>query len=276
MMNQDQAKSLRDLVSKSKEEDALHSKESTDIITEALEPKIYAFVGIIEGVGNTTIASNLAKLLSEEGKKAVVIDFNSDFLTTDIYFNIIPNYSLDRLVDKSKAERDMLTKARDNIYTIYASKILSASTQQKLAFRDRISNVISGADCVIIDIYGVQNLEIVDFLLEKAKVILTAVPTAEGIQSAYYGIKHLSKNMNIDEIGVIINKSTGRDVSNRVFEKLNSTVIEFLKVEIKNLGYISMRNEIKESVKNQKLFIEEHPYSTSVEELRGVNKVLSN
>lgn len=263
-MNNDQAKNLRELMNKTKH------REETDI-----KNKTYVFVGR-EGSGNTTIVSNLSSLMAKDGKKVILIDFNSGLLTTDIFFNVIPNRNINDVLNSDKGEKEMLVKVQENLYVVYGKKILESSSDEKNRFSQKVESLKQDADIILADIQGVENLSKLMFFLEDTEIVFVTVPDADGIQETYYGIKYLKSNMNIDKVGIIINKSDSFESSNRFFEKLEETANRFLEIKVEKIGYVCMENEVKDSMKNQRLFTDVYPELKSATEIMALKERLSN
>lgn len=257
-MSNDQAANLRELMNKTKPEE----EESTD-------GKLYAFVGR-EGSGNTTIVSNISSLMAKEGKKIIIIDFNSGILTTDIFFNVIPNRNMKDIIDGDRSEKEMLLRARDNVYIVYANKVLDLSKEEKELFRAKVDILRKDADLIFADIEGVENLGKLTFFLKDAESIFVTDTDAESIQETYYGIKYLSTNMDLDSARIIVNKSDSAELSDRIIDKLGKTADKFLGIKVEKIGYICREKEVKDSMRKQKLFTDIYPDLRSTSEIVAV------
>lgn len=261
-MSSDQAKGLRDLVKKNK--------------GESVEKKSTIFLSVREGMGSTTILSNISNIMSKDDRKILLIDFNSDILTTDVLLNVLPRHNLEKLVDLECDDKEMLIKIRENIYGIYANRILEADDSKKSNFREKVSRIMEKFDQVFIDICGLEKLGILDSMLESSNILVTTNPSSEGIQSAYYGIKYLNQNIGIEDIGVLINKSKERENSEKLFCNLENTISQFLKIKVENYGYIGKCDEIMNSAKNQSLFTDIYPDALCTKEIKDlINKIIN-
>lgn len=258
-MNNDQAKNLRALVNKAK------FKEE-----EPKPSKSYIFMGVREGVGNTTLVTNLANLLSKSGKTVAVVDINSGLMTTDVFFNIVPNYNLELLISPEKSEKEMLIKAKENLYAIYAKKLLDAPETEKKIFEQKLIRLKAEVDYLIVDADGIETLEQLQFLMKDAELILTSAPDIEGIKALYAVIKYLKLSMDFGDIGLIINKSESEKDSEKFLDTLNFTTQKFLNTKVKKMGYISKADIVMESVKRQTLFTDIYTESKVVAELEKI------
>lgn len=257
-MSNDQAANLRELMNR--------TKPGED---ERPETGAYALVGR-EGSGTTTLASNISSLLAKDGKRVILVDFNSGILTTDIFFNVIPNRNIKDIIAEDRSEKEMLLKARDNIYIVYANKVLELSQEGRESFKQKLDRLRQEADIVIADIEGVENLSKLLFFLKDAEAIFVTDTEAESIQETYYGIKYLKANTDIESAKVIVNKSESVELSDRIVEKLGMTADKFLEIKVEKIGYICREKEIKDSMRKQKLFTDVYPDLKSTSEISAV------
>lgn len=257
-MSNDQAANLRQLMNRTKPEDEEREKSKT-----------YAFIGR-EGSGNTTLVSNLASLLARDGKKVIIIDFNSGILTTDIFFNVIPNRNIKDIIVQDRSEKEMLLKARENIYIIYANKVLELSSEEKELFREKVESLRQEADVVIADIEGVESLGKLMFFLKETEAIFVTDTDAESIQETYYGIKYFNTNMGLESARIVVNRSESSELSDRIVDKLGMTADKFLGIKVEKIGYICKEKEVKDSMRRQKLFTDIYPDLKSTSEITAV------
>lgn len=236
-MDNDQAKKLRDLVS------------------QANESSIITFLSSKEGIGKTTITTNLASLLCKTGKNTLLIDCSSGLLTTDILLNIVPKHGIKKLISQGKSIDECLVTVDDNLKVLYGKSLVEELKREDInldVVQDQTQYIKSNFDFILIDIDTYDVNFILDIFKENVEFVFILPPKdLKCLQETYATIKYISKDTPINNIKIIINKVEGLNSANETYDRLSMVAEKFLSIDILKLGYISKSKLIPESIKSR-------------------------
>ena len=260
--NKTQADKLKDLLNSE-----TSSKKDTKIIT------ITSGKG---GVGKSTIAANLAYMLSEMRYKCAILDADFGLANLDIIFNKKVKQNLvDVLNDRCKLS-DIIIPINENL-----SLIPGDSGDEIFKFKDEliaykflndVDELLGDLDYLIIDTAAGISKKNQSILAESDEVVVITMPDPSAITDAYATIKVCSKfkkSVNL-LLNFVKNEKEGEQIYKKIKKVVDDNIEDF---DLKYVGSLSRDSLITKCSQNRLLFAKEYQNSLSFFEL---NEIIRN
>ncbi|MDD7403901.1 MAG: MinD/ParA family protein [Butyribacter sp.] len=236
------------------------------------------------GVGKSNVSVNLAIQLSRLNKKVVVLDADFGLANVEVMLGIRPQYNLADLMFKGKSLQDVISPGPENIGFISGGSGLRELTNLN---RDQVQSLVrmmygldSIADVVIIDTGAGISSSVIDLVLASSEVLLVATPEPTSITDAYALLKTLCRNKDFDaaetKIRMIANRTHGYSEGKELFDKLDTVVEKFLKMNMEYLGYIPYDEKLPKAVMKQQPVSIAYPNAVSSRAMLDLAMVLEN
>ena len=160
--------------------------------------KVIAITSGKGGVGKSTMTANIAYLLSQFGKKVLVVDADIGLANMQILFDMKPKYTLYDYISNRVKLSDVLLKTKYDNVTLLAGKsghkyaIESSSLVYSRIVQDIID--LNTYDIILIDTGAGINEYVKEFIDISDEVIAVTTTDPSAITDAYALIKMISSN----------------------------------------------------------------------------------
>ncbi|MFA5575824.1 MAG: MinD/ParA family protein [Tissierellaceae bacterium] len=255
----DQAAKLREMM-KTKDDDPQIEFDGVN------KAKVISISSGKGGVGKTNFALNFAISLKRLGYNIVIIDSDIGLSNVEILSGVSLNYSMSDIVFSDKSIFDIMGDGPEDVKIISGGSglkelnLLRDDNFPKLIYE--IEKLQSAFDFIVIDTgAGISNA-VIDFIMTSNEVIIISTPDPTSLMDSYTLIKSIISNGFTGQINVVSNLVSNRVEGKEVFEKLSTTVNNFLRVQIRYFGYIEKDKIVSNAIRNQVPFIVSHPNST--------------
>ena len=213
------------------------------------------------GVGKSNTAVNLAVQLSRLGKRVIIFDADIGLANVEVMFGAIPKYNLSDVIYKGMSMRDIITKGPMNIGFISGGSgvvgLNNLTREQILGVVQRLSELDSLADIVLIDTGAGISDSVMEFVIASPEVLLITTPEPSSLTDSYSLIKTLYRNLDFNYkdtvINVIANRVNSAADGQAVYDKLSSVVSQFLNWNINYLGLVPQDTNIEKAVRQQQV-----------------------
>ncbi len=202
--------------------------------------KIIAIASGKGGVGKTTLTTNLAASLANQGKKVVVVDANLSAPNLAIHLGI-PTVSLITLNDVMKHNAYIthaLYKHPSGFYIVPAD--LDEIEHNYGGLKHALRQLLGNADIVILDAAPGVNKEVDAAVKVADEVLLVVTPDEASLRNAILLKRH------IDELGKSVTGVVVNQAKNVHYELSDKEVEERLGVKV--LGRIRYHRKFRESI----------------------------
>ncbi len=194
------------------------------------------------GVGKTTIVSNLSTILAKKEKKVTVLDCN--FTTSHLLMHFGKVYHPKTLNDVLRGQSSMEEATYFNftgVNIVPASLDLSDMMGVDVKMLDsKIRNIFQDQDFVFLDNAAGFGRESISGMMASREAILVATPYLPDITDIIRG-KTILEDLDIEILGVVLNKITGKD-----FELKDEEILELTELPI--LAKIPFDYKVMESL----------------------------
>ncbi|MFA7533837.1 MAG: MinD/ParA family protein [Tissierellaceae bacterium] len=223
------------------------------------------------GVGKTNFALNFAISLKKLGYDIVIIDSDIGLSNVEILSGVSLNYSMSDIVFSNKSIFEIMGEGPEGVKIISGGSglkelnLLRDENFPRLIYE--IEKLQSSYDFIVIDTgAGISNA-VIDFIMTSNEVIIISTPDPTSLMDSYTLIKSIVSNGFTGQINIVSNLVNNRHEGKEVFDKLSTTVNNFLRVQIKYFGYIEKDRIVSNAIRNQVPFIISHPNSNTAKKI---------
>jgi flagellar biosynthesis protein FlhG len=225
----------------------------------AKKSKKTRFVAITSGkggVGKSTISSNLAYILSQNGINVGIFDADIGLANLDVMFNVKIKKNILHVLKGEAKVSDILIPITRNLILIpgdSGDEILKYADEALFARFMQEAEVLDKLDVMIIDTGAGIGEHIQMFIKAADDVIVVTVPDPAAITDAYATIKTIATMRN--DISMIMNQVRGESEALAVFNKIkkvaHSNIREDLNLTF--LGKVNSDSRVSIAVKQREL-----------------------
>jgi len=216
------------------------------------------------GVGKSTISSNLAYVLSQNGLNVGIFDADIGLANLDVMFNVKIKKNILHVLKGEATVADILIPITRNLILIPGESGDEILKYSDAALFDRFmqeAQVLDKLDVLIIDTGAGIGDHIQMFLNAADDVIVVTVPDPAAITDAYATIKTIALLRN--DISLIMNQVKGEKEAEGVFEKIKKVAKANIgtNLNLQYLGKINSDTKVSSSIKKRELFSAVYPNS---------------
>lgn len=219
------------------------------------ETKVIAVTSGKGGVGKTCFSINLSIILSQLGKKAVLIDADMGMANIDLLLGVNAQYNLMDVTAGKKTISDIIIDAPGNFKLVPGGSGFQELTNLSDIEFNRLLNgfqqIGNEADYIIIDTGSGLAKAVTNFILISDKALLITTPEPHSIADACSLIKLLSDLDSNLPISLVVNRVENKREGNRVLNIIKDKSSSYLKKDIQPLGYIPEDRSVIRSLKRQ-------------------------
>ncbi|WP_366922977.1 MinD/ParA family protein [Metallumcola ferriviriculae] len=230
------------------------------------------------GVGKTNVVVNTAISLAKTGKKVVIFDADLGLANIDVLMGLIPKHTLYEVVRGEKELEEVVLTGPHDIRIIPGGSGIQELADLDYYQRERLITGLRSfavdTDYLIIDTGAGISRNVLSFVSAADKVLVVLNPEPTAITDAYGVIKILSKYGLHQEVELIINRASGASEADFTTERIKKVASEFLKIKVKQLGYIAEDPAVGKAVRKQQPFITLYPHAKASINIEAISQRL--
>lgn len=194
------------------------------------------------GVGKTSIALKMAKMLSQQGHKVLLIDCDTNLSNTAVKLGLPINDSFLDLVSAKKSFEECLY-IDGNFHLLSACNGNLEIFERNLEFDRLLIDVISSHereyDFVLLDCPAGLSKTSLTLNAYSDQRIVVVNPDRSSITDSYSLMKILNTRFGVNENHLLVNKVSSIAQYQRIVRTLGETVDNFLTARLRVLGYVA-------------------------------------
>ena len=225
------------------------------------------------GVGKSTISSNLAYALSQQGLNVGIFDADIGLANLDVMFNVKIKKNILHVLKGEASVSDILIPITRNLILIPGESGDEILKYSDMALFERFmqeAQVLDKLDVMIIDTGAGIGEHIQMFLNAADDVIVVTVPDPAAITDAYATIKTIATLR--DDVFMIMNQVKNEKEAVGVFQKIKKVANANIgaELDLQLIGKINADLKVASSVKQRALFKTLHPGSQPSKDIDAI------
>lgn len=236
------------------------------------------------GVGKSNVAINLAVEFKKLGQRVIIFDADFGLANIEVMFGAVPKHNLADVIYNGTSIRDVITWGPMDIGFISGgcgiAQLSQLNMQQIGILVNSLAELDSLADIIIIDTGAGISGTVLEFLVASGEVILVTTPEPTSITDSYSLLKSLIRHPAYSpehiSIKMISNRVEDTIDGQQLYQKLNSVVKQYLKLDMGFLGVVPQDSALTKAVMQQSPVCIQNPNAVSAKAFAGITSVLMN
>jgi flagellar biosynthesis protein FlhG len=216
------------------------------------------------GVGKSNFTLNFALGLKEMGKKVVVLDLDLSTANINILMGISPRFSLKDVLHQRKHLKEILEAGTEGIEYINGGlemdDLLKFDQQKMSFFWHQIQELQTYADFILLDTGAGISKVLIDIIIASDETILVTTSEPTAMADSYAVLKTVQRNSaEFPKFKLVVNRVQSYREGVETSKALQFACRNFLKTDLKTLGYLLEDAHVRQSVKTQTPFLISYP-----------------
>lgn len=268
----DQAERLREMANQ------VRQQIETELMQQVHRSRVVAISSGKGGVGKSTLALNLALVLSAQGKKVLLLDVDMGMANLDIMLGMVPKYNLFHMIQGKKSLDEIIIDGPQGVSIIPGgsgiqelANLPAGDMKRLLVELGRLDN---DYDYMILDTGAGISQNVTIFLLAADDAIIVTTPEPTALTDAYGVLKSMHRASYNGKVHLVVNRVTDDSEGILVGEKLKMVAQKYLGFEVVNLGYVINDSSVSEGIRRQQPFVQIYPHSRAARNIEHIARSL--
>lgn len=227
--------------------------------------KVIAVTSGKGGVGKTNIVANLGFVLTQLGKKVLILDADLGLANIDVLLGLAPKYNLSHVVMGERTIPEIIIKGPGGINILPASTGIQELTQltkdQRINILTQLDAALDSIDILLIDTAAGISSNVMYFNVIAQEILVVVTPEPTSMTDAYALMKVMSLKYSENTFRLLVNQAASSHEAHEIYSQLTLVSNRFLDISIDYLGYLPADENMTRSVKRQKLICDIYPDS---------------
>ncbi len=210
------------------------------------------------GVGKSTVAVNLAILLSRMGRKVALLDADMGTANADVMCNVMPVHTLAHVVAGRREIEEIVVQVPGGFALIPGAsglaKMASLGQDQRKRLFEQFARLEKDYDVLLIDTGAGIGPSVLSVLTAADRALIVTTPDPTAITDAYALIKTAYRERPDLDVRLLVNQASDQDEALGVFTRIAKVCRKFLDLDVAYAGYMLRDAAVIASVRNRKPF----------------------
>jgi len=249
--------------------------------TEKKKSKKTRFVAITSGkggVGKSTISSNLAYYLSQNGLNVGIFDADIGLANLDVMFNVKIKKNILHVLKGEATVSEILVPITRNLILIpgeSGDEILKYSDKALFERFMQEAQVLDKLDIMLIDTGAGIGEHIQMFLEASDDIVVVTVPDPAAITDAYATIKTIATFRN--DIGMLLNMVKNDKEAQNIFKRIEKVAKGNIKnIDLSFVGKIEKEQKVSSCIQQRELFTKKYSNSQPSKDIAKIATVITS
>ena len=210
------------------------------------------------GVGKSTVAVNLAILLSKMGRKVALLDADMGTANADVLCNVMPVHTLAHVVTGRRQIEEIAIQAPGGFSLIPGAsglaQMAALGSQERQRLIEQFARLEQAYDVLLIDTGAGIGPSVLGLLTSADRVLIVTTPDPTAITDAYAVIKTAHRqNTNLD-VRLLVNQADDLEEGHQVYTRVANVCRKFLGVDVPYAGCVLSDPQVRASIRNRRPF----------------------
>jgi flagellar biosynthesis protein FlhG len=208
------------------------------------------------GVGKTSLALNLGYALSKAGLRVLLMDCDLGLANLDVMLGLSPERTLQDLLGPGTRPADVVLPVEPPALDLLPAasgvpELLDLDEDARAILVEKLLALISGYDLLVLDLGAGINETVLSFAAAAQARLVVVTPEPTALTDAYATIKVLFTTRGVRDFWIVVNQAAGKKEAQATFQRLASACRNFLKLEVRDMGFVRQDHKAAEAVRNQ-------------------------
>ena len=235
--------------------------------------QVITVLGARDGLGATSIVTNLAAVFAHAGKDVLVLDENLSHDNVANTLALRPRFDLLHAARGDKTWQDVLLQGMAGPGVLPVARAMQALPRMDEAERERLLESLLGAavgrDVVLVDAARDGN-SVCASLSGDEPLLLVLNATASGITESYALLKKMAVHNGRQAFDIVVNRVGSEREALAVFDNMEKVARHHLQVSLSYLGYIPVDEKLKRATQLCRPVVEAFPSAASSMAMREI------
>jgi flagellar biosynthesis protein FlhG len=227
--------------------------------------KVIAVSGGKGGVGKTNTSLNTAIALGQQGKRVLVLDADLGLANVDVMLGLRVKQNLSHVLSGECELDDIIIDGPAGIKIIPATSgsqsMVDLTPSEHAGLIRAFSEMQTQFDVLIVDTAAGISDMVLSFTRAAQDIMLVVCDEPTSITDCYALMKLLSRDHGVFKFKVVANMVRSAKEGQQLFTKLIKVTDRFLDVAIELVAIIPFDENMRKSVRKQKVIVEAYPQS---------------
>ncbi|TWX54111.1 MinD/ParA family protein [Colwellia hornerae] len=227
--------------------------------------KVIAVSGGKGGVGKTNVSLNTAIALGQLGQRVLVLDADLGLANVDVMLGLRVKRNLSHVLSGECELDDIIIEGPAGINIIPATSgsqsMVDLTPAEHAGLIRAFSDMNTKFDILIVDTAAGISDMVLSFCRASQDVMLVVCDEPTSITDCYALMKLLSRDHGVFKFKVVANMVRTPREGQQLFGKLSKVTDRFLDVALELVAVIPFDENIRNSVRKQKVIVEAYPQS---------------
>ncbi|GAB4119602.1 MAG: MinD/ParA family protein [Sideroxydans sp.] len=235
--------------------------------------RVITVLGARDGLGATSLVTNLAAIFARTGKQVLVLDENRSPANVAQTLGLRARYDLLQAARGDKTWHEVLLQDDAGVALLPLARAMENLPQLAGAERTRLLESLlaatTGRDVVLVDAAR-GGASLCASLSGAEPLLLVLNPTASGITESYALLKQMALQNGRQAFAIVVNRVGSEHEALTVFDNMARVARHHLQVRLDYLGYIPLDEKMKRATQLHRPVVEVFPASAASLALREV------
>lgn len=235
--------------------------------------QVITVLGARDGLGATSIVTNLSAVFAHAGKDVLVLDENLSHDNVANTLALRPRYDLLHAARGDKTWQDVLLQGMAGPVVLPVARAMQSLPKMDETERERLLESLLGAavgrDVVLVDAARDGN-SVCASLSGDEPLLLVLNATASGITESYALLKKMAVHNGRQAFDIVVNRVGSEREALAVFDNMQKVARHHLQVNLSYLGYIPVDEKLKRATQLCRPVVEAFPSAASSMAMREI------
>ena len=235
--------------------------------------QVITVLGARDGLGATSIVTNLAAVFAHSGKDVLVLDENLSHDNVANTLALRPRFDLLHAARGDKTWHEVLLQGMAGPGVLPVARAMQSLPKMAEAERERLLESLLGAavgrDVVLVDAARDGN-SVCASLSGDEPLLLVLNATASGITESYALLKKMAMHNGRQAFDIVVNRVGSEREALAVFDNMAKVARHHLQVSLSYLGYIPVDEKLKRATQLCRPVVEAFPSAASSMAMREI------
>ena len=210
------------------------------------------------GVGKSTVAVNLAVMLSRMGRRVALLDADMGTANADVLCNVMPVHTLAHVVSGRREIEEIAIHAPGGFSLIPGAsglaQMAALGSRERQRLIDQFARLEQAYDVLLIDTGAGIGPSVLGLLTAADRALIVTTPDPTAITDAYAVIKTAHRQHPELDARLLVNQASDAQEAREVYSRVGNVCRKFLGLEVPYAGCLLSDAFVRDSIRNRRPF----------------------